>query len=173
MKKMLFIMMLLNILACPLQAQETTSFPLHYDASLYLSAPSKGKLPMGFMCDLGYMPVRGLTIHALLHTNYFVPKEDYTNNYNEVSNIGGGLGYQFVVDKMKGAKGIELRAIATMSLGHHRPYSNTTYLMGVYAFCINDELSFLPIIGLGYAVRNFHADIPTYYGPYVSLGFRF
>lgn len=164
-------MMLLSVAACGVSAQQEASFPLHYDVSLYLGAPSKGNLPMGLLCDLGYNPVRHLTVHALFHTDYFVPKEGKTDGYNEISNLGGGIGYLFCLGKQD-TKAIEARMVATTTMGHHL-LGNTTYMVGVYAFGVDDESSFLPIIGVGYAIRNFHVDSPTCYGPYVSLGFRF
>lgn len=169
--KKIGIMMLLCMLAIGVQAQEERC-PLHYEGSFSMGASSKDLSFMGANIDLGYSPVNRLSIHALAHSDFFIPKLGATKDYNNAVNLGGGIGYQLLNNKNWRMGTLELRGTLTTSLGSST-YKNTSYGVGLYFYKHSNVQRFQPVIGIGFNARNFHGNVPNFYGPYVSLGIRF
>lgn len=171
MKKLVLLTAVLCMTVVGAKAQ-TESVPLHFDASFTMGTPSKDVSPMGAMFDLNFTPINRLSIHALAHTDFFIPKNGGTKDYNNAFNIGGGLGYQLLSGDKSRFGTMELRGSASVSVGNSS-WNNSTYSLGLYFYKHPTAQRFQPIIGIGFAMRNFHGSQPTHYGPFVSLGFRF
>ncbi|OYP45017.1 MULTISPECIES: hypothetical protein [unclassified Prevotella] len=171
--KKIGIMMLLCMLAIGVKAQEERC-PLHFEGSFYMGVSSKDLTFMGENIDFGYSPINRLSIHALAHSEFFIPKIGAIIDSNIAVNLGGGIGYQLLNNKNWRMGTLELRGTLTTSLGSSSStYKNTSYGVGLYFYKHSNAQRFQPVIGIGFNVRNFHGNVPNFYGPYVSLGIRF
>lgn len=171
MRKVLFMAVMLYMTAVGAKAQ-TENVPLHFDASFTMGMPAKDLSPMGASFNLNFSPINRLSIHALAHTDFFIPKNGATKDYNNATNIGGGLGYQLISNERGRLGALELRGTASVSVGKS-DFANSTYSLGLYFYKHPTAQRFQPIVGVGFSMRNFHGNQSTCYAPFVSLGFRF
>lgn len=139
--------------------------PVHIDLSMELNTAHKGITPKCGSVGLSY-DYKRFSLLAVCHTDFFVPKDGMTHNYNRANNLGGGLGYYFLPSKT-----LEARGLVTRTLGH-ADYRNTAYNLGVYWHCGSPSYWPSPVIGLGYSCKDFSCR-SAYHGVYVSFGFRF
>lgn len=168
---MIFMAVMLCMAVVGAKAQ-TEDVSLHFDASFTMGMPAKDISPMGASFDLNFSPINRFSIHALAHTDFFIPKNGATKDYNNAFNIGGGLGYQLLNNDNCRFGTMELRGTASVSVGKS-DWANSTCSLGLYFYKHSSAQRFQPIIGIGFSMRDFHGSQATHYAPYVSLGFRF
>ena len=130
-------------------------------------------MPVGAVVDLGYY-VNRFSIHAAAQGDYFIPKEGSTYKYNNVPNLGGGLGFVIFPENGDHLGVMELRALMTTSVGGNAGMKNNTYKIGVNWYGSATSRKIVPMVSVGYTIKDFHTSgMPTYRGAYVSLGLRF
>ena len=169
------VMGLLLAFVCPGCAQVTGSkvFPLHVEASFESGTSYHKMMPMGAVADLGYY-INRFSLHAVAQGDYFLPKEGNTYKYNNASNIGGGLGFVLFPENSDNLGIMELRALMTTSVSGSKSMENNSYKVGLYWYGSSKSRKAVPLVSLGYTIKNFHSNgVPTYRGAYVSLGVRF
>lgn len=160
------------ILICILgmsKAYSQSNGPLHIEAGLTLGTSSHSVMPTGVNIDLNYDLTKCLSVHALAHADYFIPKEGLTDKYNKALNLGGGLGYVLCPAICSGH--FEARASFTSSVGSNL-YNHNSVDAGLY--WVGKSASFAPVVGAGYSYKNFrNGSLKSYNGLVVSLGLRF
>lgn len=152
---------------------QSKDIPLHFEASLLSGTPSKGLMPFGANIDLNYTFVKNLALHAVVETSYFIPKEGVTSKYNKANNLGGGLSYTLFPQINDNLGDFELRASVTTSVGSS-DFKNTAFNVGVNWHSHTDYHKLVPVIGVGYAFKDFSAKgMSNYNGAYLTVGVRF
>lgn len=176
-KKTLFLFMLALFVAdvshaCA-QSQSCKNIPLHVEVGFEGGTSCHKVIPVSMVADIGYY-VNRFSLHAAAQSDYFMPKEGSTYKYNKASNVGGGLGFVLFPDNGDGLGTMELRALMTTSVGGSSTVGNNSYKVGIYWYGGAKFLKMMPLVSVGYTVKNFHtSSMPTYRGAYVSLGVRF
>lgn len=77
------------------QAIVKKDIPFHIELGMNINTPHKGLMPMGAVIDLNYA-IKRFSIHAIATTDFFIPKEGSSTNYNKVTNLGGGIGFELL-----------------------------------------------------------------------------
>lgn len=151
---------------------ETKTLPLHVEASLMFSTPHNQMMPFGEIIDVNYSISR-FSIHALLTSEYFIPKEGLTKNYNKTLNLGGGIGFELFPREEHDRNVFEARASVSAGL-ESNDFKNTSYRIGLEWHRYTSKRCLVPTIGVGYSMKDFvKSGIPNYHGMYLSLGLRF
>lgn len=154
------------------QEYDCEKLPLHIELNLTGAPPYKGLMSFGPEIDLTYS-IKRFSIHAILNTDYFIPKESETKNYNKAMNLGGGMGFELFPRKTNASNTFEARASVTSSVGSGN-FKNTAFKIGINWHLSGSKRRLSPTIGLGYCLRNFHdAYLSTYHGGFLSFGIRF
>lgn len=187
MKKILSLILVVMAVTLPVFAQESTSslstmtaqapiekstIPLYLEASLDVSTPYKGILPFEQTLDVNYV-IKRFSIHALCSSNFILPKDGETKNYNRTVNLGGGVGFELFPRDINDRNIFEARATVTTSLGSNN-FKNTSYRIGINWYTHGSTRGLSPIIGVGYNIKTFaNSSTHTYHGMYLSFGVRF
>ena len=146
--------------------------PLHLELSLSAQTPYKGIMSFGPEIDLNY-GFRRFSIHAIAATDYFIPKESVTKNYNSVFNLGGGVGFELFPRQADDRNVFEARFSVTTSIGSGA-YTNTSYKIGIDWHLWSSSRGLTPTVGIGYNLKDFPKPfMPTYHGGYLTFGIRF
>ena len=177
MKKILSIILVMITVTLPVFAQESTSssstmtaqtpiekspIPLYIEASLYVSTPYKGNLPFEQILDVNYA-IKRFSIHALCSSNFILPKDGETKDYNRTVNLGGGVGFELFPRDINDRNIFEARATVTTSLGSNN-FKNTSYRIGINWYTYGSTKRLSPIIGVGYNIKTFANSRPATYG---------
>lgn len=187
MKKIISLILVMIAVTIPVIAQESTSssstmtvqattekspIPLYLEASLGVSTPYKGVLPFEQTLDVNYA-IKRFSIHALCSSNFILPKDGETKDYNRTVNLGGGVGFELFPRDINDRNILEARATVTTSLGCNN-FKNTSYRIGINWYTHGSTKRLSPIIGVGYNVKTFaNSNTHTYHGMYLSFGVRF
>ena len=134
MKKILSLILVMIAVTLPVIAQESSSrttqtpiekspIPLYLEASLDVSTPYKGNLPFEQTLDVNYA-IKRFSIHALCSSNFILPKDGETKDYNRTVNLGGGVGFELFPRDINDRNTFEARATVTTSLGYNN-FKNT------------------------------------------------
>lgn len=154
------------------QEYDCEKLPLHIELNLTGATPHKGLMSFGPEIDLTYS-IKRFSIHAILNTDYFIPKESETKNYNKAMNLGGGMGFELFPRKTNDSNTFEARASVTSSVGSG-DFKNTAFKIGINWHLSGSKHRLSPTIGLGYCLRTFHdPHLSTYHGGFLSFGIRF
>ena len=191
MKKILSLTLVMIAATIPVFAQESTSsssssvshmtaqtpiekspIPLYLEASLDVSTPYKGSLPFEQTLDVNYA-IKRFSIHALCSSNFILPKDGKTKDYNRTVNLGGGVGFELFPRDINDRNIFEARATVTTSLKSNN-FKNTSYRIGINWYTHGAAKRLSPIIGVGYNIKTFaNSSTHTYHGMYLSFGIRF
>lgn len=155
------------------QATQRRYIPLHVEASTGFGTESRKLMPFNVNIDLSYHFVPRFSIHATMQNDFFLPKESVTKDFNQATNLGGGLAYVFLPERIAGSEMFEIRAFVTASV-NSTDLKNTSYNVGLYWYRNHKDHRIVPLVGVGYSAKVFNSDaLDTYHGAYLSLGFRF
>lgn len=187
MKKILSLILVMIAVTLSVFAQESTSssstmtakspiekspIPLYIEASLDVSTPYKGILPFEQTLDVNYA-IKRFSIHALCSSNFILPKDGETKDFNKKVNLGGGIGFELFPRDINDRNIFEARATVTTSLGSNN-FKNTSYKIGINWYTHGSTKRLSPIIGVGYNIKTFaNSNTHTYHGMYLSFGVRF
>lgn len=154
------------------QAIVKKDIPFHIELGMNINTPHKGLMPMGAVIDLNYA-IKRFSIHAIATTDFFIPKEGSSTNYNKVTNLGGGIGFE-LLPREEGYNNIfEIRGQVTSSIGSS-DLKNTAYQVGLYWYPKTSRRKLVPLVGAGYSLKDFsNHGLATFHGGFVSLGLRF
>lgn len=154
------------------QDYDHEKIPLHIELNLTGATPHKELMSFGPEIDLNYA-IKRFSFHAILNTDYFIPKESETKDYNKVINLGGGVGFELFPRKTHDLNIFEARTSLTTSVGSGN-FKNTAFKIGLNWHLSGSKRRLSPTIGLGYCLRNFHdTHLSTYHGGFLSFGIRF
>lgn len=169
---MLAIFMMANMAKLSAQEKIKGDIPLHIEVGMNINTPHKMVIPIGTVIDLNYA-IKRFSIHAIANTDFFIPKEGLTYNYNKVINLGGGIGFE-LLPREEGFNNIfEIRAQVTSSVGSS-DLKNIAYQIGLYWHPKTFGRKLTPLIGAGYNLKDFsRKELSTYHGMFLSFGLRF
>lgn len=157
-----------------LTAQEIVKkdIPLHLELGMNINTPHKGVMPVGTEIDLNY-GIKRFSVHAVVNTDFYIPKEGFTDGYNKVINLGGGIGFE-LLPREEGFNNIfEIRGQVTSSIGSS-DLKNTAYQVGLYWYPKTSRRKLVPLVGAGYSLKDFsNHGLATFHGGFVSFGLRF
>jgi hypothetical protein len=155
------------------QAQSAAQSKRSLELTLGLGTINHKTQPFEFAIDANHQIFNRCDLHILCETNWMHPKESVTKDYNRSTNLGLGLSYELGQGDDADYGVFEVRASGTESVDNST-YKHTSYKLGLYWYGLRGEKSVLvPIIGVGFADREFHrSGIPSYRGAFLSLGIR-
>ena len=155
------------------QIKSQRHIPLHVEACVGFGTESKNLMPFNANIDLNYHFTRRFSIHATMQNDFFLPKESVTKDFNQATNLGGGVAYILLPERIAGAEMFEIRAFVTATVNSSY-LKNTSYNIGLYWYRDHKDHRIEPFVGAGYSAKDFRSDaLGTYHGAYLALGFRF
>lgn len=154
-------------------AESEKTIPLHIEATMGAGSKYKSMTPIISNVDLNYTFAKRFSLHAILNTSYFIPKNGTVTDYNRATNLGGGVGYIFLPQKQDKLGDFEIRASVTTSISGS-DYKNTEYNLGIHWYGHSETHRLVPTVGIGYSFKDFSSkSISNYHGAYFTIGLRF
>ncbi len=148
--------------------------PLYMSVGMTGSMNFSDKMTAGYNINLDYTFAKRYSVHAIAETTMFIPEEGTISDFNQATNLGGGVGYTFLRADNETPADMLIRAAVTHTVGGS-PYKNTNYKVGIHLneYSVKGATVTLTY-GLGYSLTDFSSKgMKTDHGMYVTLGLRF
>jgi hypothetical protein len=147
-------------------------FPLHLEVSTGIGTQNHQVIPFNATIDLNYPVVDRWSLHAATESNWMLPKEGVTKDFNSSINVGGGISYSLFPTEVYNKGTFETRVMVTETVDNS-VYKHTSYNVGLYWYKKHDSPCPAPLIGVGFCDREYHSNHrSSYRGAFLTFGVR-